>query len=458
MILRIRSLTRGVASHVPTILSLVFFGGVAAWGALHHWQAPHLSFATRAGAAEESEASVGIAVTEDASPGLVAGCAWQAAFPHAGRSIVFPSAEAVEKAGLQVIAAQELPMTDCVSANGMIDYDPTTYAHIATRAPGTVWWVGKQIGEPARKGEVLALVESAEVGKTKVDFLTNLTDFDLRSKVLQRMQQAGIAVAERALREAEASTQQARIRLFGDQQALLNLGLVVRIDDLLKKTDEQRVRELRLVGLPPQLASSPSADTLTANLLPVVAPFDGQIVQRNAAIGEAVTSLKPLFIVADLRHVHLEMAVDPGDAGRLRVGLPVTFSLRVDGIAPATGTLAHIGPEVDEKTRKVWVHAEAENPDGRLRPHSFGDGRILVHDLPHAVVVPQDSIQMDGHHHLVFVRRPQANEFLVRHVRPGLRSGDRVEVAGVWPGEEVVTGGSHALLSELLKDRLGEAD
>jgi cobalt-zinc-cadmium efflux system membrane fusion protein len=239
---------------------------------------------------------------------------------------------------------------------------------------------------------------------------------------------------------------------------LLNLGLAVRIDELLKLTDEQRVRALRVLGLPEELKSGAQADTLTANLLPVAAPFDGQIVQRNAAIGEAVTSAKPLFVVADLRHVHLEMAVEPADVGKLSVGQAVTFTPQAGNIAPVSGKLAHIGPELDEKTRKVWVHAEADNPDGRLRPHSFGTGRIVVREAPHAVVVPTEAIQAEGNRRLVFVRGSADAVFFVRHVRTGLRLGDRVEVTGIRPGEEVVTTGSHALLTELLRDRLGEPD
>jgi membrane fusion protein, heavy metal efflux system len=461
MIPRLRGLAAGVTGHVPTVLSLLFLCGVAVWGASYRWQAPPLSSSWRGSAATDADASDApgaIAVREEPAPAFLGGCGWQAAFPHGARRIVFASEDSIRKVGLRTVVAEEEAVTDYVSANGVIDYDPTTYAHIATRAPGTVWWVGKQIGEPTRRGEVLALVESAEVGKAKADFLANLSEYDLRRKVLERLQQAGIAVAERTLRESETAVQQYRIRLFSDQQTLLNFGLAVRIEDLLKQSDVARVRELRLLGLPPDLKQAPEADTLTANLLPIAAPFDGQIVQRNAAIGEAVTALKPLFIVADLRQVHLEMAVDPADVGRLRVGQSVTFSLRVAGIAPATGRLAHIGPEVDEKTRKVWVHAEAENVDGRLRPHSFGDGRIVVREQRRGVVVPADAIQIDGPNHLVFVRAAQAGEFQARHVRSGLRSGNRVEVTGVLPGEQVVTTGSHALLSEIRKDQLGESD
>lgn len=461
----LRTLARAVAARVPTTLSLVFLGLVGVWGATHDWQVPRIGSFWSEAEGEQKEKEGGeedktktAEVEADLDPVFLVGPAWMAAFPHGHKRVVFPSEDAVRKTGLRWVAAEERPMIEYVLAIGMIDYDPATYAHLATRAPGTVWRVEKQIGEPVKRGEILALVESSEVGKVKADFLSSLNQYDLRSKMLQRMQETGAAIAERILRETEASLHEARIRLFSDQQALLNFGLAVRIDDLLKKSDEERVRELRLLGLPSELRTGRHADTLTANLLPVAAPFDGQIVQRNAAKGEAVNSLKPLFVVADLRQVHLEMAVDPGDVGRLRVGQAVTFTPRDGNIAPATGTLAHIGPEVDEKTRKVWVHAEAENPDGRLRPHSYGNGRIVVRQEPHAVVVPADAVQTDGRHQLVFVRSSAEASFQVRHVRTGLRSGDRVEVSGVRPGEEVVTTGSHALLGEILKDRLGEAD
>jgi cobalt-zinc-cadmium efflux system membrane fusion protein len=457
----LRALAAGVAAHAPTAVAVVFLAVVAAWGAKYGWQAPAFASLWQQPVdrrPSEPNKPAGVEVADDPTPLFLGGSGWAAAFPHGHQRVVFPSEDAVRKAGIQSATADERPLAEYVLANGMIDYDPTTYAHLATRAPGTVWRVEKQIGQPVRQGEMLALVECAEVGRVKSDFLNSLTQYDLRSQTLKRMQQAGASIAERLLRESEAAVHESRIKLFADQQALLNLGFAVRIDDLLKKDDAGRVRELRLLGLPAELQVGPGADTLTANLLPVVAPFDGRIVQRNAAIGEAVTSLKPLFVVADLRQVHLEMAVEPGDVGRLRVGQPVTFTPSVGDIAPATGRLAHIGPEVDEKTRKVWVHAEAENLDGRLRPHTFGSGRILVREEPRAVVVPADAVVSDGTRRLVFVRSSAEAFFQARHVRTGLHEGGRVEVTGVRTGEEVVTTGSHALLSEILKDRLGEAD
>jgi cobalt-zinc-cadmium efflux system membrane fusion protein len=105
----------------------------------------------------------------------------------------------------------------------------------------------------------------------------------------------------------------------------------------------------------------------------------------------------------------------------------------------------------------VTVHAEVDNPDGRLRPNAFGTGRIILRERPDAVVVPSEAVQTDGSTSLVFVRVSDTG-FEARPVEPGLREGDLVEVSGVRPGEEVVTTGSFALKSELLRERITGGD
>ena len=115
--------------------------------------------------------------------------------------------------------------------------------------------------------------------------------------------------------------------------------------------------------------------------------------------------------------------------------------------------LAHLVPEVDESTRKIWAHAESDNPDGRLKPNAFGRGRVIVAEVPAATVVPESAVQPDGEEWVAFVRNGDA-AFEARRVRPGLRGDGLVEVTGVAPGEEVVTTGSHALLAELQRDKL----
>src|SRR5262249_42753750 len=115
-------------------------------------------------------------------------------------------------------------------------------------------------------------------------------------------------------------------------------------------------------------------------------------------------------------------------------------------------------------TRTVQVRADLPNPGGLLRANTFGSGRILLREEKQAVVVPSEAVQWEGDCHVVFVRdknfeaRGAPKVFHTRTVRPGARDGSVTEViAGVLPGEMVVTRGSGVLRSELLKNNLGEA-
>src|SRR5262249_52271967 len=95
------------------------------------------------------------------------------------RRIQFASQEAVEKAGVEVAPAWEAPVVESISANGEVTYDQTRVARLSTRAPGSVWRVLKKVGDSVKEGEVLALVDAAEVGRLKGEFLQSLALTDL---------------------------------------------------------------------------------------------------------------------------------------------------------------------------------------------------------------------------------------------------------------------------------------
>jgi cobalt-zinc-cadmium efflux system membrane fusion protein len=183
------------------------------------------------------------------------------------------------------------------------------------------------------------------------------------------------------------------------------------------------------------------------------------VVERNAGPGEyeQTTTPKVLFIIADERHLHFDLDVNPEDMKYVQLRQLVRFAPDGKGLAAPVGHVSHISPEVNEKTRRVQVHAEADDPDGQLRAHTFGTGYIVIREKPAALVVPADALQSDGKSQFVFVRLSPVS-FEVRTVTPGLRDGNFIEIDGIRAGEEVVTTGSFALKSELQKDRIGGED
>jgi cobalt-zinc-cadmium efflux system membrane fusion protein len=452
--------SRGVASWAPPVLTLAALAAVGWWGSRNDWQLPaFLRSGGEAAQAQDADADQAIRV-RTTPPGAESA---SSNIPQAGERkwIELPSADAVRKLGLRLAPVQERSLTQYVTANGMVDYEPAAYARLTSRASGTIWRVFKEIGDPIQKGEVLALIEAAEVGRAKADFLQGLALFRQRSTVWKQLRPAERtgAVPDRTVIDAEFALRQARIQLAGAHQALVNLGFPLRLKEVEKLSDEELPRYLRLLGLPPAFAKQLDSETLTANLLPLTAPFDGQVVERNAATGEVVDlNSRPqiLFVVADLRQVHIDLDVNPEDIALVHVGQPVSFRPN-DGTPEASARVSHLSPEVDAKTRRVRVHAQAANQDRSLRPNAFGTGRILVGQRPRALVVPGEALQTDGGTSLVFVRASET-AFEAREVRPGLRQGDLVEVSGVRPGEEVVTTGSFVLRSELHKDRIAGGD
>jgi len=380
------------------------------------------------------------------------------------RRIQFASAEAVAKAGVDVDLVEQRPVVEAITANGEITYDQTRVARLSSRAPGAVWRVQKQVGDPVKQGEVLVLVDAAEVGRLKAELLAGLAEENLQGKAYARAQsleQKGI-VASKQAQEAQTELGKARIRVLSARQALANLGLIVSsLDDLHGVTEAELASRLRFLGLPEEVTSGMDSAAGTSSLLPVTSRIDGVVVTRDAVEGDVVDTSKPLFVVADVSRMSLTLDVRQEDGKYLALGQTVRF--RTGGAtAEATGKVAWISTAVDEKTRTLKVRADIPNPEGRLRAGMFGAGRIVLREEPNAVAVPNEAVHWDGSCHAVFVRDKHfldeggAKVFHTRTVRPGVKDDRYTEIiAGLLPGEVVASKGSGILRASLLKNNLG---
>jgi cobalt-zinc-cadmium efflux system membrane fusion protein len=352
-----------------------------------------------------------------------------------------------------------------VAANGEVTYDQTRVARLSSRVQGPVWRVDKVVGQAVKKGDVLALVDAAEVGQARGELLQALGKASFHDQNVERLRagyQRG-AVPDALFRQAESARQEARVRLLAAEQALANLGLVVRADDLKGLAPEALRLRVRTLGLPADVAKIVlDSKEASANLVPLLAPLDGTVVAREVVAGEVVDNARVLFVVADTRRMWLTLHVRVEDARRVALGQPVRF--RPDGGGPeAAGQVAWVSTGVDPKTRTVKVRADLDNAGGKMRDSLFGSGRVILRHEEHAVVVPSEAVQWEGDCHVVFVRDKDylaegaPKVFHTRTVRPGARDGGNTEIiAGVLPGEVVVTRGSSVLRSELLKNNLGE--
>lgn len=378
------------------------------------------------------------------------------------RRIQYASTEAVEKAGIEVEPVWTGPVVEAVGGNGEIVYDQTRTARLSTRVPGIMFRAYKQVGDRVHEGEVIGLVDAAEVGRVKAEFLHAFVHVRLKLRVAEGLKSSGGAVSGRAVTEAEAAVSEARIRLTTAQQALTNLGIPVAPEDMEKVPEDQLAAKLHFLGLPKSLADTLDPKTTTGNLLPLFAPFDGVVTARDVVAGEVVEMTKVLFVVVDPRKVWANLDLRLEDMKAVTLGRPVRF-LPDGARTEAVGTVQWVSGEADHKTRTVRVRAVLDNGDGRLRANTFGAGRVILRDEKDVVVVPSGAVHWEGCCHVVFVRNRDyltdgaPKLFHVRTVRVGAKTDKQTEIiAGVLPGEVVAVKGSAALRAELLKNNLGE--
>jgi multidrug efflux pump subunit AcrA (membrane-fusion protein) len=443
-------------------LSLVTVAGLAAVGWFGH--ATHWSFrfdGHAGGAHGPAGHAEGGHAAEHADP----------APASAEGTVRFPSQEALERSGIEVVPVEKRPMVSELLCNGVVAYDERRIAQLSTRVPGSIWKVEKRLGDEVRKGDVLLVIDSQDVGRLKAEFLNALVAYESRREQLSILEEVKSAVMGRQLREARAAMREARNHLSNAEQALVNLGFDISIRDYEPLDDETRAARIRTVGLPADLIAGLDSALVTSNLLPLYAPFDGVVVGREAVVGEVIEAAKPIFEVADVSTMLLVLNVSKENADKVAIGQPVRF--RPDGsTSEYTSQITWISTEVNEETRTLQVRAEvanhtdpapgaADDAPHALRANTFGSGRIEIDRRGTALVVPRLSVQWDGSRWVVFVPAGES-VFSARPVQPGVREGDLVEIAGDAAADprftHVVGAGSHVLKSQILLERMESGD
>lgn len=209
-------------------------------------------------------------------------------------AINFASRHEVDRAGIEFSGVELRKMDEFVTANGTVDYDHTRMARLSTRVSGIIWRVEKRVGEPVKKGELLALIDSAEVGRAKAEYLDALVQCKLKEQTFKRLGSLQDVIAGRRLPQAEADWRASRIRRINAEQSLITMGLPVDLDGASHSFDDQLVLRIHQLGLPQALLESIGSETQSANLLPLVSPLDGVVIRRNVVRGEVVQSSQTL--------------------------------------------------------------------------------------------------------------------------------------------------------------------
>lgn len=189
-------------------------------------------------------------------------------------------------------------------------------------------------------------------------------------------------------------------------------------------------------------------DRLTMNPETIVyAPIGGTVTQRQVGLGQYINSAAngastPVFSIGDMSKVWLLANVHEADAPSMRVGEPVEVRVLAFPGRVFKAKLTYVAAAIDPGTHRLPVRAEVENPDGTLKPEMFATFSIITGSAVNAPAVPEAAVVYEGQTARVWVAGKDKTVGL-RQIRPGRVQDGMVEVlAGLNPGESVVTSGS----------------
>jgi len=317
---------------------------------------------------------------------------------------------------------------------GRILANDNRLAHLSARVPGRIVAVSANLGDRVKEGDRLLLLDSPAIGEAQLGYRKARTALRVTEKFLERaaalLDRGAIGAGEYQRREADHEN--ARADLHEAEEKLHLLGMT-----------EREIQQLAAKTLP-------HAEVARVSLR---APFAGEVIERNATIGEVVDPNKTLFAIADLSTLWVRADFPEQQAGLLTVGLTIQLQVSAYPETTFSGVITYVGAVIDPKTRTVTARAEVSNADGRLRPEMFADVSVVTGEQS-VLSVPHAAVQQVGSRTAVFlVRGPSRFEF--REVTLGRASTEYVQVvSGLAVDDEVVTQGSYALKSEMLREQI----
>ncbi len=318
-------------------------------------------------------------------------------------------------------------VTEGLTLQGRIQYNPDHTVRISSPLLGLVKTVSARLSEEVRAGQVVATIESADIGIAYADFAKAESNLELAQRNYRRA---------RDLYEVHSVSK----KEFDQAQ-----------NDLLKDQAEYRRARQRLISLkvPASELDKPQAERRISNRFDLKSPIDGVVAEKNLAIGQMVGAdpSQILYVIANLDALQAVADVYERDLRLIGEGMGVSVEVQSFPNEVFQGIVAYVGDVVDPTSRATKVRCNLSNPDHKLKPEMFARIHIMkpvAESL--ALAVPREAVITIGDQAFMFVEKT-GTEYERRSVVIGQTSSDLVEIhSGLKAGERVVVKG--ALLLE----------
>lgn len=272
-----------------------------------------------------------------------------------------------------------------------------------------------------------------------------------RGQPLARMQSSALAEAQRGYLQAATQTKLARANLDRDEK-LAAEGLIAESRLLSTKANHveatallaERRHALRLAGMSDTAIAALLTGNAITSSVTIAAPVDGVVIEQVAQAGQRLEAYTPIYRIAQLDPLWLEIQVPLARTAGVREGARV----RVPSVE-ATGRIISVGRSVTPESQTVMLRALITVNATRLRPGQYVETAVAAADT-HVVQwrVPNGSLVRHQNRLIVFVRTSKGFRAVpVTMINEGPQSS---VVAGELEDAAIASGGISALKARLM--------
>jgi cobalt-zinc-cadmium efflux system membrane fusion protein len=285
---------------------------------------------------------------------------------------------------------------------------------VSASQPGLITKLNASIGDKVNKGDVLAQLNSPDLLSLQRLYLKAESELRLGRLSYQRdkkLLEEGV-IAERRWQETRSLYQAFESEASEHRQLLKIAGMSDAEIDRLKKTH-------RLSGL-----------------LNVYAPISGTVIERLATAGSRVDILAPLYRIANLDELWLEISIPQERIADVKIGDRVLIeqSQKEKAGQAVMARISLLGANVNPENQTVLARAVIEGKQTAVRPGQRINIQI-VHPADMTVFkMPNEAIAQNAGQSYIFIRSREG--FLVRPVEIMGKQGEETIIRGDFSGDE----------------------
>jgi cobalt-zinc-cadmium efflux system membrane fusion protein len=269
-------------------------------------------------------------------------------------------------------------------------------------------------GDRVKKGQLLAVVYSVDVGQQKNALIDSLSQLKLDEEILDGCDKARGSIPDvyywTALRSVEADHNNVKkalntLKAWNIPQA--DIDSVYQAADEIIKLRGKRRRD--------------GDDLDKWARVEIRAPEEGVIIERNVSVHEVVVdNTVNLFQIAQVDRLAVFANVPEDDLPAVEA-LPTRdrrWTVKTVGSEPVAGSIDDIGYLIDPNQHTAVVKGHIDNPKEVLRAGQFISATVQLPPPADVVEVPVDAVVEDGQQCVVFVQDPEHKDhYTMRRVQ-----------------------------------------